>query len=91
MLLICIQAGDELDELLQKLAGQYRGTHFCRLAIPADGDVGFRRLAIDRFAGEAELLTILISTCICQRPTIASHTAIAKGDTIGLDASGEQA
>lgn len=28
-------AGDELDELLQSLAGQYRGTYFCRVSMRA--------------------------------------------------------
>ena len=53
VILTCVQAGDELDELLQKLAGQYRGTHFCRLPIPSGGDTSFRHLAVERSAGEA--------------------------------------
>ncbi|CAL5224964.1 g7736 [Coccomyxa viridis] len=46
-----LRAGDEMDELLQKLAGRYRGTYFCRTPIASKGDAGFRHLAVEQFPG----------------------------------------
>ena len=56
-----------MDELLQKLAGRYRGTYFCRTPIASKGDAGFRHLAVEQFPGEVPSVGINTppAPCLC--------------------------
>ena len=49
-----MQAGNELDELLQSLAGQYRGTMFCRTPLTANEPL-HNGLGIESYAGDVSL------------------------------------
>ena len=49
-----MQAGNELDELLQSLASQYRGTMFCRTPLTAKEPL-HNGLGIESYPGDVSL------------------------------------
>ena len=49
-----MQAGNELDELLQSLAGQNRGTIFCRTPLTANEPL-HNELGIESYPGDVSL------------------------------------